>query len=368
MSRVVTMSLASSQINPSVSHPIVSLTRLLIPLITVCVVAGIGSGRLQAQQVISPWSIVTGSGAGMLPTVNVFDGGTLVLTNSFQPYGTKTRGGEVHVAMGDVNGDTFIDIITAPGAGAGGGPHVKVFSGLDGRELLSFFAFDPSFRGGIFVAAGDVNNDGQTDIIVSAGPGGGPHVRVFDGATQRLGTSFLAFDQGFLGGVRVAAGDVNGDGAADIIVAAGPGGGPHVRVFSGVDSSELQSFFAYDPAFTGGVFVASGDITGDGVDDIITGADAGGGPHVRVFDGLSAQPVASFPAYSPNFLGGVRVATGDVNGDGRADIITGTGAGGKGEVRIFDGRDLSLRDSVRAYENGFCGAIFAGGYSAPAPR
>jgi hypothetical protein len=55
--------------------------------------------------------------------------------------------------------------------------------------------------------------------------------------------------------VRVAAGDVNGDGRADIITGAGPGGGPHVRVFDGATLAELDSFFAYNPLFGGGVFV-----------------------------------------------------------------------------------------------------------------
>ncbi len=62
----------------------------------------------------------------------------------------------------------------------------------------------------------------------------------------------------------MAAGDVNGDGRADIVTGAGPGGGPHVRVFSGVDLAVLASFFAYDPGFHGGVSVAAGDINGDG--------------------------------------------------------------------------------------------------------
>ena len=64
----------------------------------------------------------------------------------------------------------------------------------------------------------------------------------------------------FPGGVSMTLGDVNGDGDVDIIAGAGPGGGPHVRVFSGVDLAELASFFAYDPAFIGGVQVAAGDV------------------------------------------------------------------------------------------------------------
>ena len=105
--------------------------------------------------------------------------------------------------------------------------------------------------------------------------------------------------------MRVAAGDVDGDGRADIITGAGPGGGPHVRVFSGVDLHELASFYAFDPTFAGGVSVAAGDIDGDGHSDIITGAGPGsgeaditaellgsGGPEVRIFSGVDFHDVA----------------------------------------------------------------------------
>ena len=96
--------------------------------------------------------------------------------------------------------------------------------------------------------------------------------------------SFYAYDPAFTGGVDVAAADLTGDGVAEIITGAGPGGGPHVRAFSlaGGVVTEVASFYAYDPAFTGGVYVAAADLTGDGVAEIITGAGPSGGPHVRV--------------------------------------------------------------------------------------
>lgn len=99
-------------------------------------------------------------------------------------------------------------------------------------------------------------------IVTGAGPGGGPHVRIFDAATGVELFSFYAFDPAFAGGVRVAASDVNGDGVPDVVVGAGPGGGPHVRVFDGAailagSLLELHSFFAYDVVFHGGVHVAA---------------------------------------------------------------------------------------------------------------
>ena len=125
--------------------------------------------------------------------------------------------------------------------------------------------------------------------------------------------SFYAYDPAFSGGVNVAAADMTGDGVAEIITGAGPSAAPHVRVieFKGGALTELASFYAYDAAFTGGVSVAGGDVDGDGIAEVITGAGAGAGPHVRVFavDAGSVTERASFYAYDPAFSGGVRVAS-----------------------------------------------------------
>src|SRR5207247_4495736 len=138
----------------------------------------------------------------------------------------------------------------------------------------------PGFSGGVFVAAGDFNKDGISDIVVGPDSGAQPNVKVFDGANLNVILSFLAYDPTYTGGVRVAAGDVNGDGVADIITGAGPGGAPHVKVFDGTNGSLLQSFFAYAPGFTGGVYVAAGDVNGDGLAAMLPRRGSGGGLQV----------------------------------------------------------------------------------------
>jgi hypothetical protein len=219
------------------------------------------------------------------------------------------------VAACDVNGDGRTDVVT--GAGPGGGPHVRVFDGVTGTELASFFAYDTGFTGGVFVACGDVDGDGVRDLITGADAGGGPHVRVLKLQSGIPGgvvpfLDFFAYDPAFSGGVRVAAGNVDGSDRVSIVLGAGAGGGPHVRavklVAAGV--AEVASFFAYDPGFVGGVFVTAGNVLGDARAEIVTGAGPGGGPHVRIFTGTGIDTGVSFFAYDPSFTGGVIAAVG----------------------------------------------------------
>jgi hypothetical protein len=285
-------------------------------------------------------TIVAASDIGSHAQVQLLDPATGEARLHLHPFATAFTGG-VRVAAADVNDDSSPEIIAA--AGPGGGPHVRVFDGATGEPLPgpqgSFFAYSAAFTGGVHVAAGDLDGDGLAEIVTGADAGGGPHVRVFGGHDGSVLNEFFAYHPAFTGGVRVAIGDVNGDGAAEIITAPGPGGGPHVRVFTlaGVPlAGGAASFFAYASGFTGGVYVAAADVDDDGRADIITGAGATGGPHVRIFSGLDGREVYGAYAYPADFTGGVRVAAADVNGDGLPEFVAAPGPGGDQEVRVFD--------------------------------
>ena len=245
----------------------------------------------------------------------------------------------VSVGVGDINGDGYADIVA--GAEAGSTPEIKVFSGKDGSVIRDFLAFDGSFTGGVFVAVGDVTGDGRADIVVGVGNGGGPEIKVYDGPSGQVVRDFFAYGGEFRGGVNVGVADIDGDGFADILTGTGVGGGPRVTVFSGKDGSVLKDFFAYDPTFRGGVNVAAADIDGDGRTDILTGTGPGGGPRIIAFSGADGSVIRNFFAYESNFRGGVNVGAADIDGDGKSEIVAGNGLMGGPVVKVFGASDTA---------------------------
>ncbi|MFO0810292.1 MAG: VCBS repeat-containing protein [Gemmataceae bacterium] len=332
--------------------------------------------------------VAVGSDTGYKPGVRVYDTSTGQVKFSFLAYEPTFKGG-VRVATGDVNGDGVADIVTAPGPGRS--PLIKVYDGTDGTLMTQFLAYSEKFTGGVYVAVGDVNGDGQADVITGAGEKGGPHVRVFNGAwiappstttvqqgtsstsvavnadgtttegptttsttvvrdtTTQVLTEFMAYDVRFTGGVRVAAGDVNGDGKADIITGAGTGGGPHVRVISGADGSVLRNFMAFATPFTGGVYVSAGDLDGDGKAEVVVATGPKGGAQVRSFNGATGAQQREFSALSAPGSLGAKVAVVDYDQDGSTDILVAVGK----QVQIRNGRTGKLKTTLNVTDANF---------------
>jgi hypothetical protein len=297
-----------------------------------------------------------GTDAGSVGEVRVYDAKTGALKfGPIIPFPGFTGG--IRVATGDVTGDGTTDFVVA--AGPNGGPRVIAYDGTTGKPFADFFAFGPAFSGGVSLALGDVNNDGFADYVLGAGAGGGPNVRVLNGQSRAVLYDFFAYAPTFTGGVNVASGDVNGDSRADIVVGAGAGGGPNVRVYDGATGAKLADFFAYALGFTGGVNVAAADVTGDGLADVITGAGFGGGPNVKAFTANGFTEVRNFFVNDPSASGappvavtsGVRVAAIDWDGDGVFEILTGRGKGTKPFASVYRVSRLTNGTVVPVFDN-----------------
>src|SRR5262245_28355245 len=177
----------------------------------------------------------SGPTAGVTPPAS--DGQTDTVTQIFLAYDKNFLGG-VHTATGNFDGftdrfrfdpvtgaqisgpdglDDFPDyLVTAPGVG--GGPDIKVWKmrqDINGNIFVDhlvteFMAYDVRFRGGVNVTTGDLDGDGKAELILGAGPGGGPHVKIykFDFSDQKmiLVNQFMAYETSFRGGVSVSSG------------------------------------------------------------------------------------------------------------------------------------------------------------------
>jgi hypothetical protein len=236
---------------------------------------------------------------------------------------------------------------------------VKVYDGKTFNTLYQFKAFPESvpqrMHIGTFVASADINNDGYSDMVVGAGAGWMPMVRVFSGQDGSLLHQFLAYDASFRGGVRVAAGDIDKDGFGEIVT--GAGRGSLVRAFDGHTYAQILSFDAYQGLPNrDGVFVALGDVEGDSNLDIITGTGPNMGANVRVFNGASGQYVDQIFS-DPQLRVGVPLGVFDWDGDGVDEVLVGRGRGRPGRIDVwqFDGnaQHWTDQDHFIAFDNAF---------------
>ncbi len=291
-------------------------------------------------------------------------------------------------ALADVNGDGVLDLIFGSGPGS---DRVVVIDGNPangGAKLADFSAFGGN-TAGVFVAGADFDLDGKAEVVVSPGAnngGLGARVRVFRGSSLFGGTSSPALMADFAGladandgvadnspstlavvGANVAVGDVNGDGVPDLVVGATGAGGPRATIWDGNNiagangvtpaAPPLANAFVFEAQQRGGVWVTLGDVTGDGLADLIGGGGPGGGPRVRIGDMAQILAAKNFGFFDDqlgvsrsNFFvrsdfdtyrAGIRVTARDIDGDTIADLVTSSGDGFPADVGYYLGTRLT---------------------------
>jgi subtilisin-like proprotein convertase family protein len=298
----------------------------------------------------------TSTGAGIVRTFydkDHLNGTYESLAATFYPYGASKVGDGVRLATGDFDGDGNAELVTAAGANL----PVLVFDLASDATPAGQLMSIGGFKKGAYVATGDVNGDGISELIIGSGKGAAPKVVIRtdttdSGLPSTSVDTLQPYPAAFTGGVTVAAGNVDNTGGAEVVTSQASGGG-QVKVWhdgnanNKISDEPLQdSFRPYGNTFTGGVFVASGQIQNAGSNgaEVITGPASGKKKVVIRVDANSNGKVSDDPvfdsafAYGSSYAGGVRVGAGDSDGSGtfvEVHTVPGTAAGSQ-PLKIFD--------------------------------
>jgi glycosyl hydrolase family 99/VCBS repeat protein len=316
-----------------------------------------------ACEVAARWSKANDVGA----YIDMETNGWMGATGTYSPFPASATGG-VRVAAGDVTGDHQADLVAATGpgstprvavldartgavtssfrpGGSGAGVEVavvggRVVTGTDsvvsewnatGTRFTSVDTGLPQPR----VAGGDLDGDGKPEVLVA----GASTVLILDGKTLAIRGTVTPFAGAHVFGI--AAGDIDGDGKAEIIAGSGYGGTGEVRALR-PNGTAVGTIADVYPGDEGGLRVGAGDLNGDGRADVITGP-AYGAPDIHTYtftsSGLVQDPPAGFFAFDHDLAGGVSVAAANLSGGAPDELITGIGADHPPAIRTWGSFD-----------------------------
>ncbi len=300
---------------------------------------------------------VSPAGTDDIASIKIYEGNG-ALRKVLQPYGPFK--GEVLVRRGDVDGDGDVELVTA--VSKGGSAHIRIWS-LTGAYEAQFFAFDKKFRGGVNVALGDFNGDGDAEIAVAPRKSGGPQVRVFDydSATGQysLVSQFFADTQTLRSGLMLEAGDLDADGDDELVTSplVGPGT-VHGFAWDGASFTELFAVQPFGDTYQGGYKVRVGDVTGGSEAEVIVSPRVDANPEIKVY-GWQSEALAlltSFLAYGDDTQStetvttGLALRLGNIAGSEQLEIITAPWQEPSGTIRVWQPAATGAFQVIASYQ------------------
>lgn len=243
-------------------------------------------------------------------------------------FGDTVTAGPVYIAPNAVwQAMSITTPVYAVGRDVGFSPTVDVYDAA-GHRVNRFLAFPATYGGGVRIATGDVNGDGFTDVICAPNGGTTSRVKVFSGKDGTVLAKWVPFGRGCTGSVSLAVGDVNGDSVVDVVVGKGDGTSG-VRVYAGGSLTQFGAFRVF-PGMTGGASVAVANVAGLGQVIAVGNTDS---PMVRLF-AASGSLLSSFQMFGGSGVG-VTVAAADLNGDGFDELAVAR-ATGTNRVKVLN--------------------------------
>lgn len=310
-------------------------TIVLTVLLFLAVPSMVGAIALDSASIFVTPQGPRGNAAKLVKQFNCFGtpycDGTGNMTASFSTIGA---GRESRIAVGDFDGDATADVLTTNGSDTDG-ITTFIYSQQGVSASLEPYA---GYTAAVDIASGDVDGDGVDELLTCPMRDARPRVKVFDydaDASQWVRTKTFNAFVGTETGCTVDAGDVDGDGTDEIVVGTGPGLRSKARVFTG-DGTLLETFKPYGITMLAGIDVAAGDLTGDGNADIVTTPQGSERVRVKVFNVVPKQRLMVFKAFSGTQRYGASVSVGNVDGDVGNEIVVGLGPNGRAMLKAFN--------------------------------
>lgn len=244
--------------------------------------------------------------------VRFFRPGGARVRNGFFIYEEGYRGGE-QIIHTDANGDGSRDVFVVAG-------NQLLGWRADGQPLVNVYPYGAGYSGTLRVTIVDVNGDGAMEYVVAPSAGAQP-IKIYDIDGNAVGDEWYPFGKKFTRGVSLAVAPTGPLGEIRFIVSAsGVGEAPRVFIFD-TQFKKVREWLAFEKKYRGGVSVAAGDVNGDGVAEIVVGAGLGKPPVVRTFSEAGKAIAPEFTAYKTVRRTGADVRVADVDFDGQQDIV-----------------------------------------------